>query len=104
MRAARDKNLCLEAPALVSIAGEDSVPSWLDAGELLERLLLTIVLEDMQASYFNMPIHVPELRLRLRSTLGLASWPQLLLRVGYCLTETVPTPRRPIDEVLVHTT
>lgn len=104
MRAARDKNLCLEAPALVAIAGEDSVPSWLNAGELLERLLLTIVLEGMQASYFNMPIHVPELRLRLRSTLGLTSWPQLLLRVGYCLSESVPTPRRSIDEVLVHTT
>jgi hypothetical protein len=103
VRAARDKNLCLEAPALVAIAGEDTVPSWLDGGELLERLLLTIALEGMQTSYFNMPVQVPALRLRLRSTLGLVSWPQLLLRVGFCLSDTVPTPRRPIDEVLIHT-
>jgi hypothetical protein len=100
-RTAREKNLCLEAPALMTIAGEDTVPGWLDAGETLERLLLTIVREGLQVSYFNMPVLLPDLRLRLRVILGLSAWPQLLLRVGYCMEETPLSPRRPLEAVLI---
>jgi len=101
VRAAHDKNLCVEAPGLMVIAGEDAVPCWLDAGELLEKLLLTVTAEGLHTSYFNMPIEVPDLRLELRTLLGLSSWPQLLLRIGYCLTPTPVTPRRPLEEVLI---
>jgi hypothetical protein len=83
------------------VVSEDSVPHWLESGELLERVLLTIVREGLQYSYFNMPIQVPELRLELRNVLGLSAWPQVLLRVGYCLTAPMPTPRRPVEDVLV---
>jgi hypothetical protein len=100
-RAAEDRNLCVEAPALVVLAGEDAPPHFLDAGELLERLLLTLTLSGLQTSYFNMPVQVPDLRLQLRSTLELSSWPQLLLRVGYCLAEGPRTPRRPVEDVLM---
>jgi hypothetical protein len=100
LRAARDRNLCIDAPALLVVVSEDSVPHWLESGELLERVLLTIVHEGLQYSYFNMPIQVPELRLELRKVLGLSAWPQVLLRVGYCLTEPTPTPRRPVEDVL----
>lgn len=99
---ARDKNLCLEAPALIAIAGSDTIPGWLDTGEMLEKLLLTIVREGLHVSYFNMPVLVPDLRLKLRVILGLSAWPQLLLRVGYCMEETPMTPRRPIDDVTIH--
>jgi hypothetical protein len=101
MRAAQDKNLCIEAPALAVILGEDSVPHWLDAGEMLEHLLLTIVREGMHFSYFNLPIHVPEYRARIRGLLGSSSWPQLLLRIGYCLAMPPRTPRRPLTDVMV---
>ena len=101
LRAARDKNLCIEAPGLIIIQSEDSVPHWLDAGELLERLLLMAAREGLHCSYFNMPVQVPELRIELRKLLGLSAWPQLLLRIGYCLTEPAPTPRRPVEEVLI---
>ncbi len=104
IRAARDKNLCIDAPGLVVVSSEDSVPDWLAAGEALERLLLTITLDGLQCSYFNMPIQVPALRVQLRAMLGLASWPQVLLRIGYSLAEPVHTPRRPLDEVLVRRT
>lgn len=100
-RAARDRNLCMEAPALIVIAGEDAVPSWLDTGELLERLLLSLVLEGLHASYFNNPVQVPDLRLKLKGLLGLESWPQLILRVGYCLDPSPSTPRRPVEEMLI---
>jgi hypothetical protein len=101
MRAAQDKNLCIDAPALAVILGEDSVPHWLDAGEMLEHLLLTVVREGMHFSYFNLPIHVPEYRARIRGLLGVSAWPQLLLRIGYCLAMPPRTPRRPLDDVLV---
>ena len=101
VRAAQDKNLCIEAPALAVILGEDSVPHWLDAGEMLEHLLLTVVREGMHFSYFNLPIHVPEYRARIRGLLGVSTWPQLLLRIGYCLAMPPRTPRRPLEDVLI---
>ncbi len=101
VRAAQDKNLCIDAPALAVILGEDSVPHWLDAGEMLEHLLLMVVREGMHFSYFNLPIHVPEFRARIRGLLGSSSWPQLLLRLGYCLAMPPRTPRRPLDDVIV---
>lgn len=102
-RAAQDKNLCIDAPALAVILGEDSVPHWLDAGEMLEHLLLTVVREGMHFSYFNLPIHVPEYRARIRGFLGSSSWPQLLLRIGYSLATPPRTPRRPLDDVVITT-
>jgi hypothetical protein len=67
---------------------------------MLQRLLLTLVREGLQYSYFNIPVQVPGLRLRLRAMFGLDTWPQLLLRVGYSFSEPRPTPRRPVEEVL----
>jgi len=101
LRAARDRNLCVEAPGLIVIAGEDATQYWLQTGEVHQRLCLTIVREGLQYSYFNMPVQVPELRAQLRSVLGCQQWPQLILRVGYCLTPTAPTPRRPIEDVMM---
>jgi nitroreductase len=103
-RAMQDRNLCLEAPALAVISSEDTVPHWLDAGELQQQLLLTAEREGLACSYFNMPMHVPEIRARLRAVIGVPSWPQVLLRIGYCLEETPRTPRRPLEDVLVSTT
>ncbi|HTO93052.1 MAG TPA: nitroreductase [Bacteroidota bacterium] len=100
LRAAKDKNLCAEAPGLVVLQAEDSVPHWLACGELLQNLLLTLTREGLHHSYFNMPLQVPDLRVRLRSLCGLSAWPQLLLRVGFSLTEPAKTPRRSVEEVL----
>lgn len=102
LRAAADKNLCVQAPGLMVMYGEDTVPVWLETGELLQRLLLTLTKAGLQYSFFNMPIEVPELRTQLRGVLGLSSWPQLLLRIGYCFEESVASPRRPVDEVITH--
>jgi hypothetical protein len=101
IRAASDKNLCLQAPVLMVLQCEDSVPLWVETGEVLERLLLSIMNEGLQYSFFNMPIELPELRGRLRGLLRLTSWPQLLLRIGYCLIDPASTPRRPLEDVLM---
>ncbi len=102
-QAARDKNLCVEAPGLIVLSCDDTVPQFLETGELLEEILLTLTREGLQTSYFNMLIQAPEARLKLRALLGLTTWPQLLLRIGYCLTEPAVTPRRSVDEVLIPT-
>ena len=99
----RDQALCREAPLLVVLHGEDTVPQWLEIGEMLERLLLTVTREGLNFSFFNMPIEVPALRAELRGLLDIASWPQLIVRIGYCLKEVPPTPRRPLEEVLIAT-
>jgi hypothetical protein len=104
MRGARGHNLCAEAPGLLVLHSEDSIPHWLDTGELLEAVLLTIMKEGLQYSFFNMPIEVPDLRTELRAQIGASSWPQLLLRIGFCLTDPPATPRRPVEEVLLHDT
>jgi nitroreductase len=100
-QAAQDKNLCVEAPALAVILSEDAVPHWLDAGEMLEHLLLAVVREGLHFSYFNLPIHIPEFRVRIRGLLGSSTWPQLLLRIGYSLSVPPQTPRRPLEDVII---
>ncbi|HMK38021.1 MAG TPA: nitroreductase [Bacteroidota bacterium] len=100
IRAAKDRNLCAEAPALVVLQAEDSVPHWLACGELLQHLLLVLTREGLHHSYFNMPVQVPDLRVRLRALCGLTAWPQILLRVGFSLTEPAVTPRRSVEELL----
>jgi hypothetical protein len=48
------------------------VPHWLACGELLQHLLLVVTREGLHHSYFNMPVQVPELRVRLRALCGLS--------------------------------
>lgn len=100
-QAQKDMHLCAEAPLLAVIHSEDAIPDLLETGELLERVWLAITQEGLYCSFFNMPIEVPELRLELKKTLGLAGWPQLLLRIGYSLTAPVATPRRPVEEIIL---
>jgi nitroreductase len=101
LRAARDRNLCVEAPGLVVIASEDAPEHWLQAGEVHQRLCLTIIREGLQYSYFNMPVQIPQFRIQVKALLGCRMWPQLILRVGYCLTPPAPTPRRPLEDVMM---
>lgn len=100
-RARHDERLCIEAPALCVLYGEDAVPAWLAVGEALERVLLMLTRDGLQFSFFNMPIEVPEARLELRELLALPSWPQLLLRIGYSLEKPTPSPRRAVEECIV---
>jgi len=100
-RAARDRNLCASAPGLIVIQSEDSLSHWLACGELLQHMLLLLTREGLHHSYFNMPVQVSDLRVRLRALCGLHAWPQILLRTGFCLVEPGRTPRRSVEEVLV---
>jgi len=97
--AARDSALVEGSPALLCFStGLDNAPEWLFTGQALERVLLLAKLEGYDASYLNQPIEIPELRERMRATLGLDDVPQLLIRLGRG-KETLHSPRRPVDEV-----
>ncbi len=101
-QAQRDRNLCSQAPLLAVIHAEDTESQLLEAGELLERLWLTLTNAGLSVSFFNMAIEVPDLRLSLKALLGLPAWPQLLLRIGYALEGPVRTPRRPVEDIILH--
>lgn len=101
IRALHDKSLCIEAPLLGVLASRDTVRDWVEAGETLEHLLLLCTFEGLHCSYFNMPVQIPEYRDRLRTLVDCVALPQILLRIGYCLTPPVVTSRRPLDEMIV---
>jgi hypothetical protein len=100
-RARTDAQLASCAPALVLLHGHDTHESLLEAGELLERFLLTLTMMRLQYSFFNQPIELPELRKELQSLLDLPDLPQLLLRIGYAKPVVRPMPRRPLESILI---
>ncbi len=72
----------------------------LQAGQALQRVLLTITSKGLDASFISAPVEVPSARAELRHLLGCGVWPQVLLRVGY--GSPLPwTPRRPLGDVLL---
>jgi hypothetical protein len=99
--ARKDAALATESAALVVIVADDEPAALIDAGQLLERILLTAALHGVSASYFNLPVEVPELRERIQETVGSQSRPQLLFRLGRSGdAELAPSPRRPLSAVM----
>jgi hypothetical protein len=97
---ARDAALAQAAPLLAVLGTEDDDPcAWLDAGQALQRALLTASSLGLQAAYLNQPVQVDALRPRLRELAG-AGVPQLVLRFGHPRGKLPPAPRRPRDAAL----
>ena len=74
---------------------------WLAAGEALDHLLLRAQGEGVFASFLNQPVEEASLRPGLRKLLGEHGFPQLVLRLGYPLNESRPTPRRALEDVVL---
>jgi hypothetical protein len=70
------------------------------AGQALQRVLLTATDLGLAASMFSQPIEVPGIREQLRIALGRQAPPQMLLRFGYA-TSAPRSRRRPVSEVLI---
>lgn len=86
--------------AILTTPSDDRL-DWLRAGQALMRVLLTATAEGLGASYFNQPLELPDLRVRMRDDLALPGFPQLVLRFGRPVGRwPVPTPRRPVEELL----
>lgn len=100
-QAARDRQLAEGSPVLVVLGTHADLPSlWFAAGQALARILLRAAVDGVSASFLNQPIELRELRPRVAEVLGTEGHPQLLLRMGYG-PSVKPTPRRPVEEVLI---
>lgn len=100
-QAAKDEQLAEGSPLLIILStNRDDQTDWLQTGEALAQLLLTLTHHGLSASYLNQPIEISDLRTKLKRFVGSDHWPQILLRVGYG-SEVRSTPRRPVSEILV---
>ncbi len=97
--AARDLTRTLGANALLALSTPgDHGSDWLQAGQAMEKVLLRCAADGLSACWLNQPLEVPELRARLRLTLGERWQLQLLFRIGEG-TALPATSRRPPEEV-----
>jgi nitroreductase len=76
----------------------DSAADWLRAGMALQRLLLHAATRWVFASLQSQPLESSAHRGEVRTLLGLAGQPQMLLELGHANT-ALATPRRPHSEL-----
>ncbi|MBM3876788.1 MAG: nitroreductase [Verrucomicrobia bacterium] len=101
-RAARDRDIALASPVLAIIGTDSDTPAaWVASGQAMQRVLLRARVEHVWASFLNQPVEIPELRGRLSDLVGRTGFPHIILRLGYGPEIKKPTPRRPVEEVLV---
>jgi nitroreductase len=77
----------------------DQPADWLNAGQALQRVLLTSSACGVAAALHSQPLELPWLRDTLRSRLCGGSYPQMVLRLG-TVTQTATSVRRPPASVL----
>jgi hypothetical protein len=83
---------------LLTTAG-DGPTDWVNAGQALQRILLTAGTCGVAAALHSEPLELPWLRELVRGQLGDGGHPQLLLRLGTVIQTAVSVRRAP-DEVL----
>jgi len=72
---------------------------WLQAGQALERVLITAAEQWAFAALHSQVTEVEHLRGELRREMGISGYPQILLRFGYA-GDFMPTPRRQAEAVI----
>ena len=83
---------------LLATAGDRPV-DWVNAGQALQRALLTSAACGVSAALHSQPLERARLREFIRSQLRDGSYPQLLLRLGTVI-QTAVSVRRPPASVL----
>lgn len=85
---------------------EDDELARLRAGEATSLVLLTATARGLASCPVSEPLEVPETRDAIRTdTFDGDHYPQMLLRIGWAPVNADPlpsTPRRPLDEVVLH--
>ena len=94
------KKIASASHLLLFSTDEDSIPVWIAAGGVLQRLLLLLTEQGIASAWLNQSCEVAELRERLARELAVGGqYPQLLLRLGYA----APLPyakRKPVEAVI----
>lgn len=75
----------------------------IQAGQAMQRVLLTATTLGLSASFMSQPVEVRAVREELRRSLGGLLVPQTVLRIGFS-TPVPATPRRPVAELLMEPT
>lgn len=100
-QAAKDAEIARHSPVMVVIGTDTDEPAdWLATGQALQHLLLRARVEDVWASFLNQPVEEEALRGKLSQLIDRPGSPQLILRLGFG-QNVKPTPRRPVDDVLI---
>jgi nitroreductase len=90
-----------ERAPLIAVVGSffDSSLARLQAGQAMQRVLLTATDVGLDASFLSQVVEVPDARKQLRQLIGGGLWPQTVLRLGHG-TAVSSTRRRKLEEVL----
>jgi nitroreductase len=87
-------------PTIMVLATDgDTRRDWVNAGQALQRVLLTATWLNLATTPISQPVEIPAVR-RLLTDPGTGRSAQLVLRVGYGRPATT-TPRRALAEVLI---
>jgi len=76
---------------------DDRPVDWLNAGQALQRMLLTAGTCGVAAALHSQPLELPWLREFIRTQLGDGGYPQLVLRFGAVIQASVSVRRPPAD-------
>jgi hypothetical protein len=95
-------DLDVEPDRLVVIIGSlhDTALARLQAGQAMQRVLLTATAAGLSASLSSQAMAVPATRRELRQLLGGGLWPQIMLRLGHGTAVLSPTRTRLEDVVI----
>jgi hypothetical protein len=94
------KKLRSSAGAVLIASATEDRSAWVRAGQVYERLALTMTSLGVRSAMLNQPMEVKGVRLRLASAMGLGgAQPQLLARFGHA-KEMPWSSRRPVVEVI----
>ncbi len=95
------KKLRSSSGAVVIATDADSKAAWVRAGQVYERLALTMTSLNIKSAFLNQPIEVSGLRGQFQSAMGMGNAaPQLLVRYGYA--EAMPRSlRRPVEDIIL---
>lgn len=87
-------------PLIAVIGSFNDLPlSQLQAGQAMQRMLLTATAAGLSASFLSQVVEVPDTRRQLRDLLGGGLWPQTVVRLGYG-TAAAASPRRDLTDVV----
>ena len=100
-RAEKNSKLVEASPAVAIISSKrNDKESWLRVGQYYERLALLATSLGIVQAPLNQPTEIPELATRLANLLDRKERPQMIFRMGHA-NPALPTPRRPLEKVLL---
>jgi hypothetical protein len=96
----RGRRFVTEPFVAVLATRADTPADQVQAGQALQRVLLTATTLGLSASFLSQPIEVLECRQQLRRLLAGRLYPQAILRLGFS-SPAAPTPRRDVADLVL---